>query len=165
MAKYDWIRLEKEYILSDYKSVSSFLKDKGIKATGNTNKQTKGWNDKRAKKEQEKGNKIIEKTIEKESEKEAQQIVDIKSIANDLALKILEANKEANLYIDTKGKKKKGLIDKRGLKQLTSALKDLNEILTDKNENNFSNINQNIQNIAYLINNPKKTRTEDDLNE
>ena len=31
MAKYDWIRLEKEYILSDYKSVSAFLKDKEIK--------------------------------------------------------------------------------------------------------------------------------------
>lgn len=31
MAKYDWKQLEKEYILSDYKSVSSFLKDKGIK--------------------------------------------------------------------------------------------------------------------------------------
>lgn len=31
MAKYDWKQLEKEYILSEYKSVSSFLKDKGIK--------------------------------------------------------------------------------------------------------------------------------------
>lgn len=31
MAKYDWKQLEQEYILSEYKSVSSFLKDKGIK--------------------------------------------------------------------------------------------------------------------------------------
>lgn len=30
MAKYDWKQLEKDYILGDYKSVSSFLKDKGI---------------------------------------------------------------------------------------------------------------------------------------
>ena len=57
------------------------------------------------------------------------------------------------------------MIDKKGLKQLTSALKDLNDILVDKKDNDFNNINQNIQNIAYLINNPKKVRTEDDLNE
>ena len=63
MAKYDWIALEKEYILSDYKSVSTFLKDKGIRQTGNTNKQTKGWNDKRAKKEQKKSKKIVEKVF------------------------------------------------------------------------------------------------------
>lgn len=69
------------------------------------------------------------------------------------------------MYIDNEGNKKKGLIDKKGLKQLTSALKDLNEILADKKENDFSNINNNIQNIANLINNPKKVRTEDDLNE
>ena len=165
MAKYDWKQLEKEYILSDYKSVSAFLRDKGIEQNGNTYKKTKGWKNKKEEKEEKKGSKIIEKTIEKESEKEAQQIADIKSIASDLALNIIKANKEANIYIDSKGKKRKGLIDKKGLKQLTSALKDLSEILTDKNENDFSNINQNIQNIAYLINTPQKVRTEDDLNE
>ena len=58
-----------------------------------------------------------------------------------------------------------GIIDRQGLKMLASALKDLNEILADKKDNDFSNINQNIQNIAYLINNPKKVRTEDDINE
>ena len=124
-----------------------------------------GWKEKKVLKEDEKSTKTIKKTIEKESEKEAQRIVDIKSIANDLALNILKANKEANLYIDLKGNKQKGLIDKKGLKQLTSALKDLNEILTDKKENDFSDINQNIQNIAYLINNPQKVRTEDDIDE
>lgn len=41
MAKYDWKQLEKEYILSDYKSVSSFLKDKEIKQNGSTKKSTK----------------------------------------------------------------------------------------------------------------------------
>lgn len=167
MAKYDWIALEKEYILSDYKSVSAFLKGKGIKQTGNTNKQTKGWNDKRAKKEQKKGNKTIEKVIEKESEKEAQQIVDIKSIANDLALNIIKANKEINKHIaKSKRKTKKvkydlralkpseevteeteeiqeyiSIIDRQGLKMLTSALKDLKDIIPqkpdDENDNSF----------------------------
>lgn len=141
MAKYDWKQLEKEYILSNYKSVKAFLRDKNIKTTGNTNKQTKGWSEKKATKEQQKSNKTVEKVIEKESEKEAQLIVDIKSIANDLALNIIKANKETNLYIDKYGEIQVGLIDKKGLKQLTSALKDLNEILVDKNENNTTDLN------------------------
>ena len=165
MAKYNWKQLEKEYILCDYKSVKEFLENKNMKYNGNARDKTKGWTEKRVTKQEEKSNKTVEKTIEKESEKEAQQIVDIKSIANDLALNIIKANKETNLYIDNNGKEQKGLIDRKGLKQLTSALKDLNEILTDKKENDFSNINQNIQNIAYLINNPKPVRTEDDINE
>lgn len=71
MAKYDWKQLEKEYILSEYKSVKEFLRSKDIKSTGNTNKQTKGWAEKKAIKEQQKSNKIVEKVIEKEIEKEA----------------------------------------------------------------------------------------------
>lgn len=70
MAKYDWKQLEKEYILSEYKSVKGFLRSKDIKSTGNTNKQTKGWAEKKAIKGQQKSNKIVEKVIEKEIEKE-----------------------------------------------------------------------------------------------
>lgn len=129
MAKYDWKQLEKEYILGNYKSINSFLKEKGISRNKTTNTQTKEWNIKKHQKDIKKTSKTVEKTIEKESEKEAQQIVDIKSIANDLALNVLKANKEINIYMDIGGNKHKGLIDKKGLKQLTSALKDLNEIL------------------------------------
>ena len=75
MAKYDWKQLEKEYILSDYKSVSAFLKDKGIKRNGSVQQAVKGWNEKRAKKQFDKCSKTIEKVIEKEAEKEAQEIV------------------------------------------------------------------------------------------
>lgn len=191
MAKYDWKQLEKEYILSDYKSVSAFLKDKGIKRNGSVQQAVKGWNEKKVQKEFEKSSKVIEKTIEKESEKEAQQIADIKSIANELALNVLKANTELNKHIAKSKTKTKtviydskalkppkevtkeqeevneyiSIIDRQGLKMLASALKDLNEILANKKENDTNNINQNIQNIAYLINNPKKVRTEDDLNE
>ena len=42
---------------------------------------------------------------------------------------------------------------------------EIEEKTDKKDENSFNNINQNIQNIAYLINNPKKVRTEDDLDE
>ena len=101
-------------------------------------------------------------TIEKEAEKEAQQIVDIKSIANDLALNIIKANSQLETYL-VKNKKKtkkvkydykankpseeeiieneeietmKGIIDRQGLKMLASALKDLNEIIGNDKEAN-----------------------------
>ena len=70
MAKYDWKQLEKEYILSECKSVSSFLKEKGIKPNGSTKKSTKGWKKKKVLKEDKKSTKIIEKVTEKEIEKE-----------------------------------------------------------------------------------------------
>lgn len=167
MAKYDWKQLEKEFILSDYKSVSAFLKDKGIKRNGSVQQAVKGWNEKKVQKEFEKSSKVIEKTIEKESEKEAKQIADLKSIANDLALNIIKANSQLETYIVKKKKKTKtvkydykvgkpqeettteneeietmdGIVDRQGLKMLASALKDLNEILTDKQGNNETDLN------------------------
>ena len=97
---------------------------------------------------------------EKQSEKEAQQIVDIKSIANDLALNIIKANSQLETYIVKNKKKTKkvkydykvskpseeetteeeslecmeGIIDRQGLKMLASALKDLNEIIGNDEE-------------------------------
>ena len=138
MAKYDWKQLEKEYILSDCKSVSSFLKDKGIKQNGST--------------------KTIEKVIEKESEKEANKIIQVKDVANDLLAKIVQANSELNMHLATNKRKTKtveydykcnkpskettdekeeiisymDIIDRKGLKELTSALKDLNDIINNK---------------------------------
>ena len=167
MAKYDWKQLEKEYILSDFKSVSSFLKDKGISINGSTKNRTKGWKNKKVLKEERKSTKVIEKVIEKESEKEAQKIVDIKAIATDLALNIIKANSQLEKYIrKTKKKTKKveydiwakkpskeeikeeedieigeGIVDKQGLKQLASALKDLNDILNNNNDDGKENNN------------------------
>lgn len=162
MAKYDWTQLEKEYILSDYKTVADFLKSKNISRNGSTQKNTKGWNEKKVNKELKKSEKVIEKVIEKESENEAQQIVDIKNIANDLAIKIMQANKELNMHLARNKTKTKTLeydykcnkpskeimeekeeiksyidiIDRQGLKMLTSALKDLNEIIGEDKESN-----------------------------
>lgn len=160
MAKYDWTQLEKEYILSDYKTVADFLKSKNISRNGSTQKNTKGWNEKKVNKELKKSEKVIEKVIEKESENEAQQIVDIKNIANDLAIKIMQANKELNMHLARNKAKTKiieydykcnkpskeiieekeeiksfiDIIDRQGLKMLTSALKDLNEIIGEDKE-------------------------------
>lgn len=155
MAKYDWKQLEREYILSNYKSVSSFLKDKQIPINGSTKKSTKGWKSKKVLKEDKKSTKILEKVIEEESEKEAKKIIEIKDVANDLLLKIVQANSELDRHIAKAKKKTKkvkydpkalkpsqetieeteeikdyvSIIDRNGLKQLTSALKDLNDIL------------------------------------
>lgn len=173
MAKYDWKQLEKEYILSEYKSVKEFLRSKSIKSTGNTNKQTKGWAEKKATKEQQKSNKIVEKVIEKQSEKEANKIIQVKDVANDLLSKIVQANNELNKHIARNKKKTKNvkydyftnkpqketineteevksyisIIDRKGLKELTSALKDLNDILIVKSgeENNKQSLAEAIQ--------------------
>ena len=42
---------------------------------------------------------------------------------------MIQASKEANLYINDDGEIQKGLINTKGLKQITSALKDLQDIL------------------------------------
>lgn len=70
MAKYDWKQLEKEYILSDCKSVSQFIKNKQMPYNGTTKKKTKGWTEKKRLKQDQKETKIIEKVLEKEIEKE-----------------------------------------------------------------------------------------------
>lgn len=162
MAKYDWKQLEKEYILSKYKTVTEFLRSKNIKSDGTTRRYTTGWKSKKRQKCDKSATKTIEKVIEKEAEKEAQQIADIKTIANDLALNIIKANSQLETCIVKNKKKTKtveydykvskpqketiieneeietmnGIIDRQGLKMLTSALKDIKEILEDGNREN-----------------------------
>lgn len=176
MAKYDWKQLEKEYILSDYKSVSAFLKNKEINNNSYARNNTKGWKEKKRQNTDKKVTKTIEKVTEKESEKEAQQIADLKSIANDLALNIIKANSQLETYIIKKKKKTKtvkydykvgkpqeettteneeietmdGIVDRQGLKMLASALKDLNEILTNKQSNSESDIS-NVKEVLVKI--------------
>ena len=134
---------------------------------GTTKSKTKGWTEKRRLKQDQKATKIIEKVIEKESEKEANKIIQIKDVANDLLQNIVQANKELNKHITkTKKKTKKvkydskalkpseenieeieeikdyiSIVDRQGLKMLTSALKDLNEILEDKQADSKTDLN------------------------
>ncbi len=162
MAKYDWKQLEKEYITSEYKSVSQFIKSKEIPYNGTTKAKTKGWTERKRLKQDQKATKIIEKIIEIESEKEAKKIIQIKDVANELLKKIVQANNELNMHLARNKKKTKtiqydyktnkpsketideqeeiksyiDIIDKKGLKDLTSALKDLNEIIGENKEAN-----------------------------
>ena len=126
MAKYDWIALEKEFILSDYKSVSAFLKDKGISINGSTKKSTKGWKNKKVLKEDKKSTKTIEKIIEKQS-------------TDELLKKVMEATGQLNIHMDMFGKQHKGIVDRSDIKKLTSALKDLKDIIPQKQEEEEDN--------------------------
>lgn len=166
--KYDWIKLEQEFLLSDYKSVSKFLKSKNIDNTsGSVKKATKGWSNKKAQKEHQKSTKIIEKVIEEKIKEEVEQKVKIDEVAQKLLDKINLATEELNKYINktTKKTKKKftvkdstgtsidneiveeknsieeviSLINKNGLKTLTSALKDLKDIIPQKPEDEEDN--------------------------
>lgn len=172
MAKYDWKQLEKEYITGEYKSVSQFIKSKEIPYNGTTKSKTKGWTEKKRLKQDQKATKIIEKVIEKESEKEAKKIIQVKDVANDLLAKIVQANTELNMHLATNKKKTKiveydyncnkpkketidekeeiisytDIIDRKGLKELTSALKDINDII-----NNKQNEEESIESLAETI--------------
>ena len=136
MAKYDWKTLEKEYITSKYKTVSSFLKDKGIPDNGNTKKATKGWKGKKALVEEKKSAKTLEKIIEKQAEKEANAAVTISSVADALLKKVNDAVKELNTHVDMFGNTHNSIVDRNDLKKLTSALKDIDDVLKDKNKAN-----------------------------
>lgn len=186
--KYDWIKLEQEFLLSDYKSVSKFLKSKNIDNTsGSVKKATKGWSNKKAQKEHQKSTKIIEKVIEEKIKEEVEQKVKIDEVAQKLLDKINLATEELNKYINktTKKTKKKftvkdstgtsidneiveeknsieeviSLINKNGLKTLTSALKDLSDISKYKEKENSNSKEMPTININVVDN----SKLEEDL--
>ncbi len=141
MTKYNWKQLEREYILSDYKTVAGFIKSKGIPNNGSTKKRVSGWKSKKVLKDEKKSAKIIEKVIEKESEKSANQIVQITDVANKLLEKVAIATDELNKSTDVFGKLHTSqIVDRVELKKLTSALKDLNDILGNKTPDNVTRV-------------------------
>ncbi len=139
MAKYDWAALEKEYILSDCKSVSAFLKDKGISRNGNVQKIVKGWKNKKVQKECKKSSKTIEKIIEKQSTEDAKTLVNFNDVANKLLEKINKATEELTLHMDMFGNLHNGIVDRGDVKKLTSALKDIKDVLPQKSEDEEDN--------------------------
>lgn len=168
----DWNKLEQEYLLGDYKSITEFFKKKRIPDNGAMRKNTSGWIKKRRKTQEKKSKKIIEKVIEKESSKEANKIISTKDTATKLLEKINTSLEELNKYTSrstTKTEKTKydkelgkptektvteheeineliSIIDRNGLKQLTSALKDVNDILNnEKNPSGQSSLAKSIE--------------------
>lgn len=131
VAKYDWSNLEKEYILSDYKSINSFFKSKDIPYNSSTKLKTKGWTAKKRQKQAQKVAKTIEKTIEKQAEADAEQLVKVSDVANKLLVKISNATDELNIHTDMFGGQHESIIDRADLKKLTSALKDVCDILNN----------------------------------
>ncbi len=159
VAKYDWNNLEKEYILSDYKSVSAFLKNKGIPNNGSTKKSTKGWKEKKVQKEYQKSTKTIEKVIEKEAERDSEQIVKVNEVANKLLNKIMIAADELNKDVDALGNTKRhSILNRSDLKKLSSALKDINEVLENKSSDSQKNNDGIITDLIGALNEYKKDR-------
>lgn len=136
MAKYDWKNLKKEYLLSEHITVSSFLKSKNIPNNGQNRKMTKGWANDKRQKEDKVIAKTVEKIIEKQAEKDANEAITISSVADALLKKVNEATNELNTYIDMFGNQHKSIVDRNDLKKLTSALKDIDDVLKDKNKAN-----------------------------
>ena len=145
MAKYNWKALEKEYLLGYYKSINAFLKEKNIPINGNSKKAIKGWKEKKAQKEDIKSTKIIEKVIEKQAEKEANEIVSVNHVADKLLKKILEATDQINIKMDMFGNQHAGIVDRADLKKLTSALKDVSEIIDGKKDGSESTFINDIE--------------------
>ena len=126
----DWNKLEEEYILSDCKSISDFLKEKNIQDDGSVIKHTTGWNKKKREKQEKVKIKTIEKVIEKESTDEAKK----KTTVNEVAELLL--NKLVNISLND-------IVEVRDIKTMTSSLKDLSEILNNNSSsddlNTFAN--------------------------
>lgn len=139
MAKYNWAALEKEYILSEHKSVSAFLKDKGILNNAYTRRMAKGWKEKKSQNSDKKLAKTIEKIIEKQSNEDAKTLVKFNDVANKLLEKINKATEELTLHMDMFGNLHNGIVDRGDVKKLTSALKDIKDVLPQKNEDEEDN--------------------------
>lgn len=136
MAKYEWKKLKKDYILGDYKTITAFLKEKNIPNNGTIRKMTAGWKEEKRQKQDKINTKVVEKVIEKQAEKEANEIVNINKVANNLLEKINQASNELTKQVDMFGNEHEGIIIRSDLKKLTSALKDIDDILKDKNKTN-----------------------------
>lgn len=136
LAKYDWKNLKKEYLLSEYITVSSFLKAKNIPNNGQNRKMTKGWANDKRQKEDKVITKTVEKIIEKQAEKDANEAITINKVADALLKKVNEAVNELNTHVDMFGNQHNSIVDRNDLKKLTSALKDIDDVLKDKNKAN-----------------------------
>lgn len=117
MAKYDWKQLEQDYILSEYVSVASFLKDRNIPNNGSTKKNTKGWKGKKVLKDDQKSTKIIANVIEQEIVNKTNELITVNSVAK------VALDKAKVLSND--------IVQVSDLKTFASALKDLKDIIIE----------------------------------
>lgn len=151
--KYDWDKLKAKYVAGDYKNLRDFAEKENINYDVLRRKASK-WQGEKSQASHAKVTKIVTKTVEKISTKEANRNARIFSLADKLADKLERAIEQVEQYIVTKkvrtkeveynydfGKPAKevtvedeikdivdGIVDKSGLKFLTAALKDINDI-------------------------------------
>lgn len=153
MAKYEWDKLKAKYLAGDYKNLRDFAEKEQINYDVLRRKASK-WQNEKSQVTREKVTKIVTKTVEKLATKEADRNARIFSLADKLANKLEQAIEQVEQYIVTNKTKTKtvqydnsiakptkevtveeetreivdGIVDKQGLKFLTAALKDINDI-------------------------------------
>ena len=159
--KYDWIKLKIEYISSDFASIKEFAEYKNI-PIDTIKRNSKNWNKEKKQFSKMLTEKIMEKAVEKISETKSQEMVSTRKVASEILKKISDAVKELDRiivknknktkiveYDDKYGKpieekivenediqEKITILDRLGIKQLSSALRDLDEILKDDLQEN-----------------------------
>lgn len=138
----DWSRIKTEYITTDT-SYRKLAEKYGVSQTQICNRgKRERWVEKR----NQHLNKTVAKSLDKISEKQAARIARLSRVADRLLDKVEQAAEELDLaVISTKetvetatsvkvqtyqevDEEKTGLVDRRGLKQLTSAMKDIREV-------------------------------------
>ncbi len=153
--KYDWDKLKAKYVAGDYKNLRDFAEKENINYDV-LRRQGSKWKSDKSQASHTKVTKTVTKTIEKLSAKEASRNARIFSLADKLASKLEQAIEQVDQYIVINKTKTKtveydysqrpakpskevtveeeakeivdGIIDKQGLKFLTAALKDINDI-------------------------------------
>ena len=150
----DWIKIRNEYINGNISYRKLAEKHNVSFSTLQTRAREEKWFDKRKDQHDKINEKIVQKTAEKLAEQEANRLLRISQAADKLLEKIELATQQLDLYLvkdkrryTTKAKdpntnqptdvyieeevlkeKKLGRIDKAGLKQIASTLKDLKDI-------------------------------------
>lgn len=171
MAKYDWTKIRNEYISKNI-TLEKLAKKYNMSMNTLMAKSSKEkWSGLKKENSRKIAEKIQKKTQETIANKEVDRVTRIDNIADTLADKIEQAICELETYIVKNKKKTKvveydekigkptketieedeiietmqGSVDRLGLKQLTGALKDIKEIVSDKGDNNASSLADLIQ--------------------
>lgn len=92
--KHDWSSLKKEYILSDYSEVKSFMKDKGI-PLGTYNSHTTGWTEERRKYWERSTEEIVNEFVKsKEGKEQIMRLLESKKLIFDSVIDRLKVNNQ-----------------------------------------------------------------------
>lgn len=173
MSSIDWIGLKKDYIIGNYKSLSSFAEKKGLNINGNFKKKTKGWTDEKVLKGTEMSTKIINRTIERIIDREVDRNTKHLMVWDKILSKIDKLADKENIEVPTRDGIINIDVNHKHLAELATAMdkvqkgQRLAEGLDkdDKTNDTIAKSNERILRIAELLNSPVADRKIDDFEE